>query len=46
MGLKAEIKSFLRSKGVKNILTNEGKEVRLGNAKTIELLKVATGLGF
>lgn len=46
MGLKAEIKSFLRSKGVKTILTNEGKEVRLGNAKTIELLKVATELGF
>lgn len=45
MALKAEAKKFLRSKGVKTI-TVGSKTLRLGNAKTSDLVKAATKLGF
>lgn len=45
-GIKAQVKKFLRSKGVKTIADEKGIVKRLGNAKTVELLKVAAKLGF
>lgn len=45
-GLKAEIKKYLRSNGIKTITNDQGRSVRLGNAKTQELLKVAVKYGF
>ena len=45
-GLKAQIKKFLRTNGVKTIANEQGRLIRLGNAKTQDLLKVATKYGF
>jgi hypothetical protein len=45
MGLKAEAKKFLRAHNVRTIKTQHG-ELRLGNARTTDLLKVAFSLGF
>lgn len=45
-GLKAQIKKYLRSNGVKTITNEQGRSMRLGNASTKELLKVATKHGF
>lgn len=45
-GIKAQVKKFLRSKGIKTITDEKGIVKRLGNAKTVELLKVAAKLGF
>lgn len=45
IGLKAKAKEFLRSKGIKTVRVGS-KEVRLQNAKTSDLLKEATKLGF
>lgn len=46
MAMKAEVKRFLRSKGISTITNEKGQEVRLGTAKTIELLKAAAKLGY
>lgn len=45
MGMKAELKKFLKEKGVSKISTPTG-ELRLGNAKTVDLFKAAHKLGF
>lgn len=45
-GLKAQIKKFLRSNGINTIADERGRLIRLGNAKTRELLKVAVEYGF
>lgn len=45
-GLKAQIKKFLRNKGINTITSEQGRIVRLGNAKTQDLLKVANKYGF
>ena len=39
MGMKAQAKKELRAMGIKAILTDSGKEVKLGNAKTADLIK-------
>lgn len=46
MAIKAEVKKFLRSKGISTITNEMGHELRLGTAKTIDLLKVAAKLGY
>ena len=45
-GLKAQIKKYLRSNGINTIVDERGRSIRLGNAKTRELLKVAVKYGF
>lgn len=45
-GMKAEIKKFLKGKSVKVVIDESGKSLRLGNAKTSELLKAAVKLGY
>ena len=45
-GLKAQIKKFLKAKGIKTIQNESGKTFRLGNATTNDLLKVASKYGF
>ena len=45
-GLKAHIKKHLRSKGINMITSDQGRSIRLGNAKTQDLLKVAVKHGF
>lgn len=45
-GLKAQIKKFLRSNGITTIANEKGRSIRLGNAKTQDLLKVANKYGF
>lgn len=45
VGLKAQAKKFLRSKGVKEIKTDTGVR-KLDNAKTIYLIKEAVALGW
>lgn len=39
IGMKAQAKKELRAMGIKTILTDFGKEIKLGNAKTAELIK-------
>lgn len=45
-GLKAQIKKYLRSNGINMITNDQGRSIRLGNAKTQDLLKVAVKHGF
>lgn len=45
MGIKARAKKFLREQGVKKVKTKRG-ELRIENAKTIDVLKEAIRLGF
>ena len=45
-GLKAQIKKHVRSNGIKTIINEQGRTIRLGNAKTQDLLKVAVKHGF
>ena len=45
-GLKAQIKKYLRSNGINTITNEQGRSIRLGNAKTQDLLKVAIKHGF
>lgn len=45
-GLKAQIKKHLRNNGINTITDERGRSIRLGNAKTRELLKVAIKHGF
>lgn len=44
-GMKAQVKSFLKSKGVKDIQVGS-RRVKLANAKTIDLITVASKLGY
>ena len=41
-GMKAQIKQELRSRGIKTITTDEGRQVKLQNAKTSDLISVLT----
>lgn len=45
VGLKAQAKRYLRSHGVKEIKTDTGVR-KLANAKTIDLVKIATQMGW
>lgn len=45
-GLKAQLKKFLKAKGIKTIQDESGKTLRIGNATTNDLLKVASKHGF
>lgn len=45
-GLKAQIKKHLRNNGIKTIVNEQGRTIRLGNAKMQDLLKVAMKYGF
>ena len=45
-GLKAQAKIFLKSKGVKIIKNEAGAEVKLQQAKTVDVVKEATKRGF
>lgn len=41
-GLKAQVKRFLRNKGIKTIQNEKGQEVKLQNAKTADLIEKAS----
>lgn len=43
-GMKAQVKHQLRSKGIRTIATDTGKVLKLQQAKTSELIKVASKL--
>ena len=43
-GMKAQVKHRLRSKGIRTITTDTGKVLKLQQAKTSELIKVASKL--
>ena len=45
-GIKAQVKSFLKSKGINKIQNEKGQDVKIQQAKTSELIKVATKLGY
>ena len=44
VGIKADVKAFLKSKHVKTIVLPSGKEVKLQNAKTSDLISYASKL--
>ena len=44
VGMKAQVKHQLRSKGIRTITTDTGKVLKLQQAKTSELIKVASKL--
>lgn len=41
-GLKAQVKSFLKAKGIKTIQIDNGQEIKLQNAKTADLIEKAS----
>lgn len=41
-GLKAQVKKFLASKGIKTITTDTGRTIKLQQAKTNQLIKRAS----
>ena len=43
-GMKAQVKHQLRSKGIRTITTDTGKVLKIQQAKTSELIKVASKL--
>ena len=45
-GMKADVKDFLKQHGVKTITLTSGKEVKLQNAKTSDLITYASKLGY
>lgn len=45
-GMKADVKAFLKQRGVKTITLTSGKEVKLQNAKTSDLITYASKLGY
>lgn len=45
-GLKAQAKRYLRAKGIKRVLDEQGNETKLQQAKTSDLLKAAIKEGF
>lgn len=47
IGLKAEASIFLRAKGIHKVFSErEHREIKLGNAKTIDVVKRAIAEGF
>ena len=46
VGIKADVKAFLKQRGVKTIVLDTGKEVKLQNAKTSDLITYAVKLGY
>ena len=45
-GIKADVKAFLKAKQVKTIVLPSGKEVKLQNAKTSDLISYASKVGY
>ena len=45
-GIKADVKAFLKDKHIKTIVLPRGKEVKLQNAKTSDLITYASKLGY
>ena len=45
-GLKAQVKKFMKSKGINTITLANGSRVKLQNAKTVDILNAAFKLGF
>lgn len=45
-GMKADVKAFLKDKHIKTIVLPSGKEVKLQNAKTSDLITYAVKLGY
>lgn len=45
-GLKAQVKKFMKSKVVNSITLANGSQVKLQNAKTVDILNAAFKLGF
>ena len=45
-GLKAQVKKFMKSKGINTITLANGSQVKLQNAKTVDILNAAFKLGF
>ena len=43
-GMKAEIKAALKAKGYKEIVRDDGRHIKLANAKTSDLLRVLTAV--
>lgn len=46
IGMKAKIKKYLLSRGVNMITNDKGRSIRLGSAKTRDLLKAAIAIGY
>lgn len=46
LGMKADVKAFLKGKNVKKITLANGKEVKIQNAKTSDLISYASKLGY
>ena len=47
IGLKAKASKFLRDKGIHTVFSDtEHREIKLGNAKTIDVVKRAIAEGF
>lgn len=42
VGLKAQVKSFLKANGIKTIQKDNGQEIKLQNAKTADLIENAS----
>ena len=45
-GLKAQVKKFMKSKGINTITLANGSRVKLQNDKTVDILNAAFKLGF
>lgn len=45
-GIKADVKAFLKAKHIKTIVLPTGKEVKLQNAKTSDLISYASKLEY
>lgn len=41
-GLKAQVKSFLKANGIKTVQNDKGQEIKLENAKTADLIEIAS----
>lgn len=46
VGLKAQVKKFMKAKGINTITLANGSRVKLQNAKTVDILNAAFKLGF
>lgn len=46
VGLKAQVKKFMKEKGINTITLANGSRVKLQNAKTVDILNAAFKLGF
>lgn len=45
-GLKAQAKTYLKSKGIKKIVTSTGSQISLSQARTVDLIKTAIANGW